>query len=663
MCLAPALLAACSGDDVPATTVLTLTGSESGDGDPGDGDGDPGDGDGDGEPGDGDGDGEPGDGDGDGDGDPGECQDTEEQCTVDGHQICSDGTWQDDPCPADTFCDDATGACLACACTPGEQGACVDVDNIETCADDCSGFEPADCGDMLCIDDACVPLLCQPSVAECVTDDTFHFCNDLGSDYEPEQDCPPSQVCDNGECVDACALAASIKSNVGCEFWAVDMANQPPRDTYTYAVSVANPSTDDIATVRIWDKRNGNATMLIEDTVDPRDTKVFNLSGAHAGYTSYYNGIDAGLLSSGIAPGYAFRVETSIPVVATQFNPIGGASGITAEASLLLPTQTLGREYLHLAWGLGFGSGSALDVIATEDDTTITIVPHVNTPAGSNGLPAMIAGQPTQIVIDAYDYIQIGVQDLNMEDMLQSLTGSRITADKPVAVFGGHSCANVPDEVISGCDHVEEQIFPRVTWGNNYVAARNPPRANEPMRWRIIASANNTIIDFDPAVSLGAQIMLDSGQMVEFDEMEDFYVSASGPILMAGYMFGCGATPNPCVGDPYMVQMVAVEQYRNDYVFLIDDSYTQDFAKLVRPAGEEVIVECLGPVPDDRWTAIGNSMWEWAVIDMNPGEAMCTTGTNQASSAEGFGLIVSGQATFTSYAYPGGLALEPINNP
>jgi hypothetical protein len=109
--------------------------------------------------------------------------------------------------------------------------------------------------------------------------------------------------------------------------------------------------------------------------------------------------------------------------------------------------------------------------------------------------------------------------------------------------------------------------------------------------------------------------------------------------------------------------MVAVEQYRNDYVFLVDDSYTQDFAKLVRPAGEEVIVECLGPVPDDRWTAIGNSMWESAVIDMNPGEAMCTTGTNQASSAEGFGLIVSGQATFTSYAYPGGLALEPINNP
>ena len=116
-----------------------------------------------------------------------------------------------------------------------------------------------------------------------------------------------------------------------------------------------------------------------------------------------------------------------------------------------------------------------------------------------------------------------------------------------------------------------------------------------------------------------------------------------------------------CVGDPYMVLMVPVEQYQDDYVFLVDSSYDEDFAKLVRPSGSEVTVECLGVVPEDRWTAIGNSGWDWATIDMNPGEAMCQSGTNQASSDEGFGVIVSGQAYAASYAYPGGLALEAIN--
>jgi hypothetical protein len=576
--------------------------------------------------------------------------------------------WQDDGCAAETFCDDATGSCLACVCLPGAQGACADGDNIEVCRDDCSGFDPVDCGDGLCLNDTCMPFVCEPNVAECVTDESLHVCNDMGTAHEAEMACPPSQMCLGGECIDACVYVESIESNVGCEFWAVDMAVPPPRDTYTYSITVANPSFDDVATVRIWDKRNGAETSLMEDTVDPRDSKVFNLSGAHNGYTSYYNGMDAGLPASGIAPGYAFRVESSIPVAATQFNPIGGASSIVADASLLLPKHTLGTDYIHMAWGLGFGAGSALDVIATEDDTTVTIVPHVNTPAGSGGLPAMIAGQPTQIVLDAYEYIQIGVQDQNMEDMLQSLTGSRITSDKPVAVFGGHSCGTVPDEVIGACDHLEEQIFPLETWGHEYVAARNPPRDNESMHWRILASVDDTVIDFDPAVSIGAQIVLDAGQMIEFDDINDFFVSASEPISMAGFMLGSGSvpscamgSPDACIGDPYMVLMPPVEQYRDDYLFLVGESYTQDYAKLIRPAGEEVIVECLGPVPEDRWTAIGNSPWEWAVIDMNPGEGMCTTGVNQVSSAQGFGMIVSGQALFTSYAYPGGLALDSIN--
>jgi hypothetical protein len=300
-------------------------------------------------------------------------------------------------------------------------------------------------------------------------------------------------------------------------------------------------------------------------------------------------------------------------------------------------------------------------VIATEDNTTVTITPHVNTAAGSNGLPAMTAGVPTNVVLDAYDYIQIGVIDQNLGIDVQALTGSEITSDKPIAVFGGHSCGAVPGEPTPWCDHVEEQIFPLETWGQNYVASRNPVRGNEPMRWRIVASVDNTVIDFDPVVSVGAQIVLDAGQMVEFDEMQDFYVEASDPILMAGYMHGCRANPDPCTGDPYMVLMVPVEQYQNDYVFLVDASYDEDFAKLVRPAGVEVTVECLGVVPEDRWTSIGNSDWEWATINMNPGEGMCTVGTNQASATEGFGIIVSGQAPAASYAYPGGLALDSIN--
>ncbi|WP_181197558.1 IgGFc-binding protein [Enhygromyxa salina] len=608
------------------------TSADTGDGDGGDGDGDP--------------------GDGDGDGDPGECVDGEEQCKEDGHEICEGGQWQPDPCPEGTFCDEVSDACEPCACVPGEQGGCTDMDNIETCTEDCSGYAPEPCDPGICVEGECVNLICAPDQSACVDGDSYHVCNGEGTMWGEDMDCPPGDSCLNGSCVSACDLAEATKSNVGCEFWAVDMSNLPPRDTYTYSVVVSNPSFDTPTDVTIWDKRNGNETMLIDDQVAPREAKVFNLSGSHNGYMSYYNGQDAGFLGNGVGQGKAFRIETSLPVLATQFNPIGGASGFTTDASLLLPTHTLGQDYIHLGWNRGHGDGSSMNVIATEDDTTITITPKVNTGAGQNGLPAMTAGVPTEVVINRYDYIQIGVDD-------QNLTGSRISADKPVALFGGHSCANVPTESVGACDHVEEQLFPLETWGTNYVAARNPPRGNETMRWRIVAAEDNTTINFDPAVSIGAQTVLNAGELVEFDELQDFYISADDPILVAGYMRGGSSAGGQ--GDPYMVQMVAVEQYKQDYVFLVDSSYTNDFAKLVRPAGTEVTVECLGVVPDNRWTSIGASGYDYAVIDMNPGEAMCSSGTNEASASDGFGIIVSGQASYASYGYPGGLALEQIN--
>ncbi|MFO7565516.1 MAG: IgGFc-binding protein [Enhygromyxa sp.] len=602
------------------------------------------------------GDGDSGDGDSPG---PGECSEGEEQCKLGEHQTCAGSAWVPQPCAEGRYCDERVDTCVACACEPGESFGCADSDEIELCRADCSGYEPSPCGGGVCIDGACVDLVCVPNQLGCVGDKALRRCNEDGTEWGQPTPCGPQEACVAGACVNSCELAAATKSNVGCEFWAVDMENLPPRDRFTYAVAISNPSFDDPATVSFWDKNGGAEQLLFTREVGPREARVFNLSGAHAGLGSYYDGQDAGFIGTGIRRGRAFRVQTDQPVVAAQFNPVGGASGFTTDASLLLPTHTLGRHYIHLAWNRGYGNGSALDIVATADATTITITPRVNVPAGQNGLPAMSAGVPTKVVIDKYDYIQIGGGGTNR------LTGTVIEADKPVAVFGGHTCANVPNTSVSACDHIEEQIFPLETWGTNYVASRNPERGGERMRWRIIAAEDNTSISFDPPISIGASTTLDAGQIVEFDEAKDFFISADDPILVAGFMHGCTATeghsPERCPGDPYMVLMVPVEQYQSDYVFLVDSSYDQDFAKLVRPAGAQVSVECLGVVPEHRWTAIGDSGYEWATIDMNPGEAGCRPGTNQASSSSGFGVIVSGQAFAASYAYPGGLALEQIN--
>ena len=133
--------------------------------------------------------------------------------------------------------------------------------------------------------------------------------------------------------------------------------------------------------------------------------------------------------------------------------------------------------------------------------------------------------------------------------------------------------------------------------------------------------------------------------------------------MVAGYTYGCSATGDPeCPGDPSMVLMVPVEQWLTDYVFLVDSSYTNDNAKLVRRAmNNNVDIGCLGPVPDASWTPVPGTPYVTAVVNINPGAGDCQPGTNTASTAETpFGIIVVGEAEGASYAYPGGLALKEI---
>jgi hypothetical protein len=584
-----------------------------------------------------------------------ECVAGQEQCKADEHTRCVDGRWASEPCPADGYCDEQSDRCLACACSPGQLGACT-AGGLEVCREDCSGFDVRPCEGGACLDGACVDLVCSPGLAACDELDRVHTCDQTGTAWALAHACATGERCLDGACVSACEAAAATRSNLGCEFWAVDMANLPPRHEYTYALSVSNPSFELAAMVQVYDKRSGTETLLVTASIAPRSVEIIPLSGAHAGYTSVYAGQDAGLLGSGIGLGTGFRLVSDRPVLATQFNPIGGASGYTTDASLLLPTHTLGREYIDLDWGRGYGAGATLDVVATADATTLTITPTADIAAGTHGLPAMTAGVPTELTLDAYDYVQLTVAQLG-------LTGSTIVADRPVAVFGGHTCASVPDRTVGACDHVEEQLFPLDTWGTRYVAARTPQRVAEPMRWRILASEDNTTVRFDPPVSVGAELVLDAREWVEFDEQQDFYISADDPILVAGYIHGAAAGGGQ--GDPSMVLMVPVEQYRDDYVFLVDASYTRSFVKLIRPTGAAVELECLGLVPDALWSPVGASGWEQATVTItsqpgNPGP-QCRPGTNAASSKSPFGIIVSGEASYASYAYPGGLGLARIN--
>ena len=582
----------------------------------------------------------------------GPCEEGAVQCTsVDERLVCKAGKWVEEPCAEGEGCD-GFGSCSPCAC---EVSSCIDEDTINACS--CFDVTPQPCEAGTACDElggevACHPVVCNPGAAECLSTADFQACNAAGTAFLPPVDCGKMELCEFGDCLPACEVITKNDSSLGCDFWAVDMTNVPPRDAYVFGVALSNPSEDVPVHIKIFDRNGGSEQLIAEGTIAAREVEVYSLSGTQNGKMGFYPG-DAGFLGTGIAKGRAFRIESDLPIVATQFNPLGGAKAFTTDASLLLPTHALGKEYYHLAWEKGLGAGSSMVIVATADNTSVTIRSTVNTAAGQNGMPALVAGADVTLpLLKKYDYIQVSAAG-------QDLSASKISSSAPVAVFGGHSCGQVPSTDIDFCDHLEEQIFPIDTWGSHYVAARSPPRANEPMVWRVVASKDGTDLKFDPPVSIGATYDdLAAGKLVQFTSNDDFDLTSNHPVLVAGYMYGCKATKlADCPGDPSMVLAVPVEQWLTDYVFLVDVSYTNNNAKLVREKGQEVSIGCFGEVTD--WTSI-TADYESAVVSFN-GDDACIPGTNIATGKSPFSIMVVGESASTSYAYPGGLALKPIN--
>lgn len=434
-------------------------------------------------------------------------------------------------------------------------------------------------------------------------------------------------------------------TSVGCEFWGVDLPMLQYNDM-AYGISVGN-MTEETAMVTIEDLRGpgGTLRMVTQFEVAAKQSQLVKVNG---------DGVlpgDHKVASSGLTDAAAFRVTSSVPVTAMQINPVGGGPSHVAEASLLLPTQALGQSYFAVDYPTEFGPWVV--VVAIEDGTMVTT---------SNSDVALDA-------FDAWTFVP------GMDP-----TGFFVGADKPVAVFAGNDCVLIPGQPWYACDHLEEQIVPLAAWGTSYVGARHPQRVPtinptpEEVVWRVIGGVDGTTVTLQPPQpGVGGAINIaKAGEVVQFTSAESFVATGDQPFMLAQFMTGCynviksTGDPNNCMqgatGDPYMIQVPPIEQWMTQLPFLTDTSYPRDFAIVMREAGTEVELACLGPIPADHFTAIAGTNYEvgYVELDASAGEGSCADGAQFISADKPIGVMVAGLDWATSYGYPGGLNFKAL---
>ena len=588
-------------------------------------------------------------------------------------------------------------------------------------------------------------LICSKALAACATcepnqlscsGETVMACDETGSVETPQRTCDPaaSLVCREGACIDLCVQASERQSNVGCEYYAVDLDNAKINDTLNaaaqqFAVVVSNPETDVFSTVMIEqdDSAPGakNAPVQIATAmIPPFSLRVFRLGPREV------DGSPPGEFNAGTHTAltrHAYRIRSTFPVVAFQFNPLENVNVFSNDASLLKPTEALtplsdgiNPAYVVLGWPQTIANTSDPDtnfspqnpvslrafltLVGTTSDTHVHVDSTTRILGDGNGIAETPAGGSLDFELGAFDVLNLETDDFNAD-----FTGSLVSADAPIVAFSGSEASDAPffgtlSERQCCADHLEEQLDPIRTSGQTFVATVSPSRTEALMNAGapIGVSNQNEYFRVIATTQAGARVTTTlSGQYQDFTlpgrgafatiaSNHHFMLQSDAPVMFGSVSPSQQDANVPTGlpgGDPSLIIVPPIEQFRTSYVFLTPDKYDFDFIRIIAPRAASVLLDgqpvgqidgchakdadgisdlalrmTIGPSP----FVVYACQLSFPIIDPNqkaPNNVSAgqqNDGVHRVEASDKVGVMVDGFDSFVSYAYAAGTELETL---
>ncbi len=646
-------------------------------------------------------------------------------------------------------------------CQTLQSRAC-DGDTLLTCAPlgEFYATQRTDCSAETKLCDATLGcIVCVPGTRGCVGDSTA-TCKADGSGWDLIERCDALAgiACERGACLSLCEVAKQQRSYRGCEFWAADLDNAaigPGLDASSqqFAVVVSNPNR---LSTEVWIERNdapqGMPTRVAEVSrvsVPPGDLHVFKLprrelDGSSSNIPCTSSAMCPGaevchrdrkcrvsMESSGRNDGthtalssQGYRVNSRHPVVAYQFNPLDNVEVFSNDASLLIPTSSIGTgavNYHVLSWPQTIADSpnpemdhdprrndedlrAFLTIVGTQAETTvnITLGREAFRILGAGTVPERGPGDLLTVTLGPFDVLNLETQAFGGD-----FSGSFISATKPVVTFVGTEASDVPrfprvTERQCCADHLEEQLFPESTLGKRFVVGRAPRRTamlnraftnpdvdrvsnvNEPEWIRILATAEARTEVRTTLPAPDDIIRLTKGAYVTLRADQDFYIESNQPIVVLQVEGSQQALGIPEIypgGDPSIIFVPPIEQWRVDYTLLVPEYYAFDFIVFAAEYETDIMLDrrsvrefCESSAgdgivrrpEDDPPTHL---IWRCQLgfpdvigqpnVRVEPGDQ--DDGVHDIIATRPISVMVGGFDEFVSYAYAGGLDFKSIN--
>jgi hypothetical protein len=564
-------------------------------------------------------------------------------------------------------------------------GQCVGNDYI-----DCSSGAPVpfDCRPGVCVAEVgCLP--CSPGGTSCQGNDVVR-CDEQGNptgDVVQTCDVAGGQLCAGGACASACQTVSETPSNIGCEFWAVDLPNERGatnawREPWGLVFANTGQATANVVVERNAALRGEPAipVAILDLQVAPGELQTVELPTAEVTGMTSTTPDPPGPTGSAVTMN-GFRVRSTAPLVVYQFNIF--TNTFSNDASMLLPRQALGDVYRVLGYPTanpfwiplpmvpqpaGLPDFTSVTIVGVEAGTEVRVRPSA--PTRSDGgffVPRTDGTGEFTVTLGPFEVLNVASEGLPSD-----LSGTVVEATRPVAVFTSNERGIAPSltmpppppgsEPPDTCctDHLEEQLLPITSLGRTLVIPHSANRGfgyieADELRFMGVAAPALVTTNLPPPFDA---FSLQPGEVRTTWTQGDVIVETDEPIMVSQILVSQDWTED-FIGDPSMTVFPATDQYRDDYVFLVPPSWTDNYIVVVGPAGGTYQVDGVAVNPSCRVRPSGE-------LDGVPYESLvCPVieGTRRINADQPFGLAVYGYGPVGSYAYVGGADVKPIYDP
>ncbi|MDR2913387.1 MAG: InlB B-repeat-containing protein [Tannerella sp.] len=444
------------------------------------------------------------------------------------------------------------------------------------------------------------------------------------------------------------------------EFWfaAPDLSeadNCGPKDS-PLALAVSN-GTVETANIQIT-FYNGGSPKIVNATIAPNDLYWYYIVNADKILVENPRSQAGNVTSYGIHITSDVRVTAYYQVLSNCNQDIYALKGSSALGTDFYVPMGADSYYYTGSDKVRFaGACDQIDIVATEDGTTVTVVPRQeirigvssSSPAGTSITRTLNKGQTLKI----------------MEHVVgnwrgsPSLGGTKVTSDKPIAIT---TSEDLIGGVGTGQDLIGDQIVPVDALGKTYVVPKGYLTGSE--RIYMIASASGTNIEVNDGSIIKSYGPLNAGDTCTFNMGDNGFtggspkavlIDADKPIYcyhVTGYKAGGDELGSALLPSIYSIGQTQLSYYQ--YQAVSSDTY-HAFVVFRSGTGSDFTISYNGTTNPLSVTPIpvpGLSDWQTAKINLPAAASNNVVTIRNPNSAFSFGYFtVNTSSGGSSYGY------------